>query len=570
MAVVELEDVNNAVEKIRLEKKKDYLTVWKRLEDVGKIIDSNLTVRLGNFEGVNNAWADEDCYVIGSGASLKGFDFELLRGKHTIVINHTVEYWDGFEWLVFLDQRFLNKTTINISKFKGRIFASNQTNLYAGDNITVYKPIRRDGGTYSTRIEDGLYCYGLTGVVAVNLAIISGAKHIYLLGLDGGGQTNNGAEGYYFSRDYKGQMDKDCKKTFEHRNKHYYNVSQFMETFKPFAKKITNLSKNASYNTFEKKDWREHFGLIKKELPIVKKINKSINICHLGLLDFERMGDITRLMIDNMDGNNQYCKITDSIPNANIYILHCFMNHSELFINFQKPNKNCKVVSVVHSAHGCLPALCSDVVITLTNAHSEMLEKKYKIKSKVINAGIDFEKYNKKIDYSNRTFGRITRWTPAKIHKNWESIVENILNDNQENKCIMITEKEDCFNLERCIFNNTVKINDIDSKIKALSELSVYTHLSNGFQETFSMGLLEAMASGLCCIVENNSVLKEVLGDAGINVNNESEFIDVVKKILSNEKLKKEYGEKAKERAKLFSVENMIKKYNEIINELMS
>src|SRR3989344_7248533 len=68
--------------------------------------------------------------------------------------------------------------------------------------------------------------------------------------------------------------------------------------------------------------------------------------------------------------------------------------------------------------------------------------------------------------------------------------------------------------------------------------------------EGFCIPVLEAMATGLPIVVSNKEPLVEVLGNTGIVVeNNPKDFTEAFLKLQKNPKLRKELGEKAKERA---------------------
>ena len=102
--------------------------------------------------------------------------------------------------------------------------------------------------------------------------------------------------------------------------------------------------------------------------------------------------------------------------------------------------------------------------------------------------------------------------------------------------------------------------------IYKLAQIFVFPSLYEGF----GMPVLEAMAAGVPLITSNVSSLPEVAGDAAILVDplSEDEIFEAYKKILSDEKLKREMVQKGLEQAKKFewkkSVEMLEKIYEEI------
>jgi glycosyltransferase involved in cell wall biosynthesis len=85
--------------------------------------------------------------------------------------------------------------------------------------------------------------------------------------------------------------------------------------------------------------------------------------------------------------------------------------------------------------------------------------------------------------------------------------------------------------------------------------------------EGFGMPPLEAMQSGTPVITSNNSSLPEVVGDAGILIDCESEeqCIKAFETLYHNEELRKDYIRKGIERAKLFTWEKTVNKMSEAI-----
>jgi glycosyltransferase involved in cell wall biosynthesis len=92
-----------------------------------------------------------------------------------------------------------------------------------------------------------------------------------------------------------------------------------------------------------------------------------------------------------------------------------------------------------------------------------------------------------------------------------------------------------------------------------------FTYLSQ--YEGFGMPPLEAMQAGTPVITSNNSSLPEVVGDAAISIDYDSEeqCIKAFEDLYFNESLRKEYIAKGFERAKLFSWEKTVGKMTDVI-----
>jgi glycosyltransferase involved in cell wall biosynthesis len=128
-------------------------------------------------------------------------------------------------------------------------------------------------------------------------------------------------------------------------------------------------------------------------------------------------------------------------------------------------------------------------------------------------------------------------------------------------------EKEmDKFNEYRDKITGLGYIDDVDINILYSNSL-FFTFISK--YEGFGVPPLEAMQSGTPVITSNNSSLPEVVGDAAIMIDPDSEeqCIKAFEDIYFNEDLRKKYIEKGLERVKLFSWEKTVAKMKEVILE---
>lgn len=117
------------------------------------------------------------CFCIGCGSSLKGFDFNRLKGYRTIGTNRVLIDFPEVEYLVFLDREFFNMYEKEISEYKGIILAPQRAipETYSGNNICK---IDVKLGVYP-----GSLAGGLSGLTALNYACTMFSE-IYLLGYD--------------------------------------------------------------------------------------------------------------------------------------------------------------------------------------------------------------------------------------------------------------------------------------------------------------------------------------------------------------------------------------------------
>lgn len=174
-------------------------------------------------------WSGRRCWIIGGGPSLKGFDFNTLRGELTIGVNKAFLHHDPT--IIFSgDYRFYKKLMMFNTPKRERLWTDDEERCYQarakylqshaykvwldteggafGDEVFVVdyaghynKETKKFEGeeAISFNLEDGIYQGRNSGYAALNLAIALGASPIILLGFDMLGRDGKAAwfhEGY--------------------------------------------------------------------------------------------------------------------------------------------------------------------------------------------------------------------------------------------------------------------------------------------------------------------------------------------------------------------------------------
>lgn len=125
-------------------------------------------------------WAGLDVVLIGGGESLREFDWSRLKPWPTLGCNDAYTLGpDICKVCVFGDHKWFNHHRRSLSNWPNPIF-TNQPSLYAGSPDWVLAMRRAANGLH----KDRLGWNGSTGAVAVNLALVLGAKRVLLLGYD--------------------------------------------------------------------------------------------------------------------------------------------------------------------------------------------------------------------------------------------------------------------------------------------------------------------------------------------------------------------------------------------------
>lgn len=118
---------------------------------------------------------------------------------------------------------------------------------------------------------------------------------------------------------------------------------------------------------------------------------------------------------------------------------------------------------------------------------------------------------------------------------------------------------------------NCIFLGQIDpSKIPLfLSSLDIFCFPS--LWEGLPVALIEAMATGLPIVASDIPSHKEVMGNAGLYTppGNEKKLTETLKMLASAPSLRDELGRRAKERAKIFSIENTIKAYETLFVDIL-
>ena len=139
------------------------------------------------------AWSGQRAFIIGGGPSLKGFNWDLLRGELTIGINRAFEKFDPsmmfcmdtrlWGWIVRGD--FGREAVRRYEEFTGmRVWIDNPSFIFP-DDINVVGM-----GELSP-------CGSNSGHAAVKLAMLLGANPIYLLGFDMRGNGKGGQKWWH-------------------------------------------------------------------------------------------------------------------------------------------------------------------------------------------------------------------------------------------------------------------------------------------------------------------------------------------------------------------------------------
>lgn len=127
-------------------------------------------------------WTGRTVFIIGGGPSLAGFDFERLRGRGIILaVNDSFRSVPFADAVVSIDTVWWGNRNHLLQSFGGEKIAIVPSSCKTGLDVTRYA--RDNRAAVST--DPATVCTGEnSGFAAVGLALMRGARLIYLLGFD--------------------------------------------------------------------------------------------------------------------------------------------------------------------------------------------------------------------------------------------------------------------------------------------------------------------------------------------------------------------------------------------------
>jgi len=201
---------------------------------------------LTKYDNIKGMLTGRDCFIVGSGPSLIGFDFSKLDDKFTIGVNHIIEHYDNLDCLLFGDRIFVKTNEYDLDKFPGKIFMSEETSwqgemshIIDKENTYIFEKNR--SCVSNNLVSDGLFHPTNSGFMAMNLALIMGARKIYLLGFD---FKYRGSQMHFYTN--KDHHNRYPEKKFQKKLDKIIHFAKYKDKF-------INLSLESELNLFEKK-----------------------------------------------------------------------------------------------------------------------------------------------------------------------------------------------------------------------------------------------------------------------------------------------------------------------------
>ena len=128
-------------------------------------------------------WDGSEVFIIGGGDSLRSFEFNLLTNEKTIGCNNAYQFGPTIcNICIFGDKKWFDHHQPGLERYvkKGGFVITNDRKLESSKLPWLHYMPRKPKGLHL----DALGWNANTGASAMNLALLMGAKKVYLLGFD--------------------------------------------------------------------------------------------------------------------------------------------------------------------------------------------------------------------------------------------------------------------------------------------------------------------------------------------------------------------------------------------------
>ena len=199
-------------------------------------------------------WEGQDAFVIGGGPSLSSFDWDVLKNRNTIGCNDAYQLGSEIcKVCVFGDEGWFNG--IPSSRYKGHksrlekftgIVVTNHPLFVSASTPSWVRVMGRQERGLAWRGDDWMLGFGFnTGIAAVNLALLFGARRVYLLGFDMDlGQT--GEANWHVN-----EVDMPTASVYTRFLSGFFYVKRDLERYFP-GREIINLTDRSKLDLFPK------------------------------------------------------------------------------------------------------------------------------------------------------------------------------------------------------------------------------------------------------------------------------------------------------------------------------
>ena len=210
------------------------------------------------------------------------------------------------------------------------------------------------------------------------------------------------------------------------------------------------------------------------------------------------------------------------------------------------------------------------IMTAVSDENKKLISDYYEIpldKVECVNNGVDLSRYYRK-EHNQLTFINVARMD---VNKNQQLIIKLFarLDSFKKMRLILCGDGPERSKLEGMVDNLNIKENvfftgNVGNVYDYLAVADIYIQASH--REGLPLSVIEAAATKLPIISTNVGGMKNIVTDNGFLVkdNDEESLFDAMKKLMIDESLRDEMGEKSYQMARKFSAESMSAEYTEI------
>jgi hypothetical protein len=203
-----------------------------------------------------NSWTGQDVFILGGGPSLQGFDFQCLVDELVIGCNDAYKFGPLVcDVCVFGDYKWFELHRKGIEKYtkEGGLLVTNCPQL-----VNTHLPWLKQMGREALGLhKDALGWNSNTGSSALNLALILGAKRVFLLGFDLG-KSPDGKSNWH-----KNTLDNPGEDIFQRWTDGFVVCGKHLKS-KFSDREVFNVTNGSRLEVFPKLDfdafWKERNG----------------------------------------------------------------------------------------------------------------------------------------------------------------------------------------------------------------------------------------------------------------------------------------------------------------------
>lgn len=148
------------------------------VDEIKQVINTSGGRRCGSTGRKKHDMSMHRIFCLGSGSSMKDFDWSRLDGEHTIGCNRVFLHYPKVDELVFIDKALFDEFRDEVAAFKGVIWTNKKAIPEGYEQSNMVKI------DLSVGVSENCIAGQLSGLTAFEIACLQRPDEVYLLGYD--------------------------------------------------------------------------------------------------------------------------------------------------------------------------------------------------------------------------------------------------------------------------------------------------------------------------------------------------------------------------------------------------